>query len=204
MKKTELYKPLAIYFERAIAAAEHLAPERVTALLPISDFIQKNEGKASLVFICTHNSRRSHFGQIWAQLAAWYFGKDAITTFSGGTEATAFNPRAVAALRRAGFRIEAAAGDNPLYRISGGDELPVITAFSKIYDDAANPSNGFVAIMTCSEADHDCPVVQGARIKIPLHYRDPKEADGTPEESSRYDERCFQIATEMAWIMKRK
>ena len=29
-----------------------------------------------VLFICTHNSRRSHNSQIWAQVAAYYYGFD--------------------------------------------------------------------------------------------------------------------------------
>jgi arsenate reductase (thioredoxin) len=60
---------------------------------------------AKLLFIYTHNSRRSHIAQIWAQTAALYYGVAPVETFSGGMEATAFNPRAVAALQRVGFEI---------------------------------------------------------------------------------------------------
>ena len=51
--------------------------------------------EVSLVFICTHNSRRSHMAQVWAQAAAHQFGIDHVHTFSGGTEKTAFNSNAV-------------------------------------------------------------------------------------------------------------
>ena len=59
-----------------------------------------------LNFICTHNSRRSHMGQIWAQTAAEYFSVANVYCFSGGTEVTAFNPRAVKAIKNAGFLVE--------------------------------------------------------------------------------------------------
>jgi len=55
---------------------------------------------AEITFICTHNSRRSHLGQIWAQTASAYYGLSGVRTFSGGTEATACNERTVAALMR--------------------------------------------------------------------------------------------------------
>jgi arsenate reductase len=154
-----------------------------------------------MTFICTHNSRRSHFGQVWAAVAAAHFGLENITTFSGGTEATAFNPRAVAALERAGFSIENPGGDNPKYKVRFGEAADALTCFSKKYDDASNPQKGFVAVMTCSDADRNCPIVPGAVARFATPYVDPKEADNTPQETARYDERCKQIATEMLYLM---
>ena len=73
---------------------------------------------AQLTFICTHNSRRSHMSQIWAMTAAYHYGLDKVSAYSGGTEATACNCRTVTALRRAGFDItDATAGDNPVYLV---------------------------------------------------------------------------------------
>jgi protein-tyrosine phosphatase/arsenate reductase len=30
--------------------------------------------KAKLIYICTHNSRRSHFGQVWVNVVAEFYG----------------------------------------------------------------------------------------------------------------------------------
>ncbi|MCB0818945.1 MAG: protein-tyrosine-phosphatase, partial [Flavobacteriales bacterium] len=68
--------------------------------------------------------------------------------------------------------------------------------------DPANPQKGFCAVMTCSEADANCPIVRGALDRVSLPYVDPKEADDTPEEAARYDERCLQIATELWYVMQ--
>ena len=57
--------------------------------------------------------------------------------------------------------------------------------------------------MTCSEADEACPVVLGAALRIPIRYEDPKIYDGTHEESTAYDARCLQIATEMLYLFSR-
>jgi len=135
--------------------------------------------------------------------AAAYFGVDGVRTFSGGTEATAFNPRAVAAIERAGFVVESSGGNNPHYHVTFADSGPVLECFSKTYDHPCNPREGFAAVMTCSDADEACPVVFGAAMRSPIHYEDPKAADGTPEETSVYDARCLQIATEMLYLFSR-
>lgn len=186
---------------------EGISGERKADLDAIAAWIRgrRSAGQtASLVFICTHNSRRSHMGQVWAATAAAYFGVDGIETFSGGTEATAFNPRAVAALSRAGFRIAGdETADNPRYEVSFSDAVAASTAWSKTWDDPANPSDGFAAIMTCSDADKACPFVRGADARFAIPYEDPKVADGTDAESSRYDARSLQIASEMLYVLSR-
>lgn len=159
--------------------------------------------EAKLVFVCTHNSRRSQMAQLLMAAAARRAGLAGVTTYSAGTERTAFNPRAVDALRRAGLGIEARApGDNPRYTVRLGDGGPEIAAFSKRLDDAELPKAGFVAVMTCSQADAACPFVPGADKRIALPYDDPKVADGTPEEAARYDERVAQIGRDMVWVAK--
>jgi arsenate reductase len=139
-------------------------------------------------------------GQIWATTAAAYYGVDNVKAFSGGTEATSFNPRAVAALEHAGFKLENPGGDNPHYKVTFSEKQPALESFSKKFEDPANPQENFAAVMTCAQADKNCPVVPGASIRVPLHYEDPKAADGTPEEASTYDERVRQIGSEMFYL----
>ncbi len=186
---------------------EAIDPERREALDQLASWIDGRRAAGQpvrLLFICTHNSRRSHMGQLWAATAAAHFGVDDVATFSGGTEATAFNPRAVASLQRAGFEIEPNGdGDNPRYEVSYSPSQPVLWAWSKTYDDSANPSDGFAAVMTCSAADEACPFVRGADLRIAIPYDDPKAADGTPHEAATYDERSAQIATEMLYVFSR-
>lgn len=161
-------------------------------------------GRLLLTFICTHNSRRSHLAQIWAQVAARRFHLSAIETFSSGTEATAFDRRAVAALERAGFQVTITEpGRNPVYAVrANGDAAPML-CFSKKFGEPPNPQSGFVAVMTCSSADAACPVVSGAAARVVLEYEDPKAFDGTAREAQAYDERCAQIAREMLYLFER-
>jgi arsenate reductase len=203
MKRSDHHVSIRFRFSSSV-----LPEERREPLDRLAQFVmeRRERGEAArLLFICTHNSRRSHMGQIWASVAAAHHGIDGVETFSGGTEATAFDPRAVAALRRAGIGIEATNGDaaNPRYAVSFADSRPALEAFSKKYDDPPNPTEGFAAIMTCSEADQACPFVQGAALRVALPYADPKASDGTPREEATYDERCQQIATEMFYLFSR-
>ncbi len=182
--------------------AETPPPERRERLEELARAIAQAPSQP-LVFICTHNSRRSQLAQVWARAAAARFGFDELRTHSGGTEATAFHANAVAALERAGFAV--GRGDeerNPTQTVVGGDGVRV-SCWSKTFGDPANPQRGFTAVMTCAEADEACPFVPGAAARISLPYVDPKVADGTPDAARVYDERCAQIAREMLWVMRR-
>lgn len=175
--------------------------DRKQILNLLVEFIEKKKKAGepvTLNFICTHNSRRSHIAQLWAQAAAHYYGIKNVFCFSGGTEATAFNPRAVKAIQDAGFTItKTNEGENPVYEVRYADDAAPVIAFSKTYDDPFNHNKDFAAIMTCSHADENCPLVVGASYRIALTYDDPKDFDGTPLESEKYAERVHQIGTEI-------
>ena len=199
-----IYPQLKNYIVTLVSKFDSIPLERRARLDALATYIVDKRNAAEpayLNFICTHNSRRSHMSQIWAAVAVEYFELDEIHCFSGGTESTAFNYRAVAALERIGFQIEHSDGDNPRYQVAFSPDAAPLTCFSKVYDDPSNPQSNFAAVMTCSHADAHCPFIpETTRISVP--YEDPKEADDTPEESSRYDERVFQIGREMFYLMR--
>lgn len=205
--KPNLIEPLRPYVEKIAAELDKVPAERKVLLGEIAAKIaaQLADGKqANLTFICTHNSRRSHMSQIWAQTAAYYYGLDRINAFSGGTETTACNCRTVYAMRRAGFSIVNTTTDdkkNPAYLVQFADDQPPVKAYSKLYNADGNPKQGFIALMTCSQADLKCPVVEGSIARYPIHYVDPKICDDTPEETNAYNERCAEIAREIFYIM---
>lgn len=207
MRELNFHSNLDAKIENLIKAFDQIPNERKGKLDTIAHYISAKRDKnelAQLTFICTHNSRRSHMSQIWAMTAAYYFDiSDHLRSFSGGTEATAFNPRAIAALERAGFEIENPGGDNPHVFLSAGNKFPKIECFSKTYDDVSNPSQNFAAIMTCSDADKNCPIVPGAEMRFSIPYIDPKLSDGTPLEKATYDERSDQIGREMFYLMSK-
>lgn len=204
---TDPWRPLARYIGDRISEFDAIPEDRKRELTSMADFVTASLDTgttARLTFICTHNSRRSHLGQVWAQVAAHHFGLDSLVqTYSGGTEVTAFNGRAVGTLRRAGLDIHPAViDDNPHYAVHYAEgEAPMI-CFSKRYDDAGqNPVGGFAAVMTCDNADRACPVVYGSSARFSIPYEDPKVSDGTAEEKDTYDARCAQIAREMLFVM---
>lgn len=184
-----------------------VSDERKIVLQPLIDYIQlkvSEQKNANLNFICTHNSRRSHLAQVWAQAAAHYYHIKNVHCYSGGTEATALFPMAAKTLENAGFEIQPLSeGKNPVYAINfAKNEHPVI-GFSKTFDNAFNPQSEFAAIMTCSQADADCPYIPGAEKRIPVKYGDPKAFDNSPQQAEKYKERSNEIATEMLFVFSK-
>lgn len=201
MKNLPLYPALAQTIAQLPITA--ISTARKGSLQMLIDYIQTcvdADETILLHFICTHNSRRSQLSQIWAQAAAYYHGM-AAHCFSGGVEVTAFNERAVAAVERAGFNVLCHPNrPNPCYLIGfAGDALPCV-AYSKLYNDPANPQGNFAAVMTCSDADENCPYIPGTRARIPVRYDDPKAFDDTPLEAEKYTERLLQIGAEMWYV----
>ena len=192
------------YLEQRIREFDQIPDERKSELKKISQYVNRRvrAGEpAKLTFICTHNSRRSHLSQIWAAVAVSHYKLEKIETYSGGTETTAFNPRAIAALERAGLKVESVkGGENPHYAVQFQESADPLICFSKIYHDPPNPQKEFCAVMTCSQADRACPLVVGSSLRVALPFDDPIIADGTSKETARYDERCAQISREMLYL----
>lgn len=163
----------------------------------------KSDGRVALVAVCTHNSRRSQFAQAWCEVAVDHYKMSGLDCYSCGTEATACNPRTIAALERSGWLVErpTATESNPRYKCTLGN-APSVTLWSKAFGDESLPTKQIVAMMCCDEADQACPHVPGAVARIPLHYVDPKVSDSTAQESPNYDQRCNQIAAEMFYLVR--
>lgn len=181
--------------------------ERKTVLQPLIDFIQAKIDKQKeicLNFICTHNSRRSHLSQIWAQTMAHHFNIKDVQCYSAGTEATALFPVIVETLIGSGFSIRKKdEKNNPIYSIKFAENQHPIIGFSKTLNDDFNPKSEFAAIMTCTQADEDCPFIVGAEKRIAIPFEDPKAFDNTTQQLEKYKERSLQIATEMLYVFSK-
>ena len=184
-----------------------ISNERKEILQPLIDFIQnkvENKQEVRLNFICTHNSRRSHLCQVWAQTLAYHFQIKNVYSYSGGTEATALFPKIPQILEIQGFKIQKISeGDNPVYGIKFDENQLSIIGFSKTYFDDFNPKSNYTAIMTCSQADNGCPSISGAEKRIAVTYNDPKEFDNSALQQEKYLERSLQIASEMYYVFSK-
>lgn len=183
---------------------DQISEERKVTLTPLIDFIKEKKAVQApilLNFICTHNSRRSHLTQVWAQVMSEYYHIDKVHAYSGGTEATAMFPKVVETLISQGLQIKKATeSTNPIYYIKFGENIQPLVGFSKVFEDDFNPKSDFAAIMTCSSADEGCPFVFGCSKRIPITYEDPKAFDGTDLQNEKYLERSLEIATEMKFV----
>ncbi|WP_422081977.1 low molecular weight phosphatase family protein [Ulvibacterium sp.] len=184
-----------------------ISDKRRNTLQPLITFIQNkvdHEQEIRLNFICTHNSRRSHLSQVWAQTMAAYFNVKNVYCYSGGTEATALFPMAATTLANSGFQVKTIGqGPNPVYAIKYAENAHPVIGFSKTFDDDFNPSSEFAAILTCSQADEGCPFIAGAEKRIPITYEDPKAFDNTAQQAEKYRERSLQIATELFYVFSK-
>ena len=195
--------------EKTIAAFNHenISKERKEILSQLIDFIQSKVNRKEEVrlnFICTHNSRRSHLSQVWAQTMAFYFDIKNVSCYSGGTESTALFPKVAETLQNTGFEVKTLSeNSNPVYSIKYAENEHPVIGFSKKLDDDFNPKSGFAAVMTCSQADEGCPIVLGAERRIPLTFDDPKLFDNTPQQAEKYNERSLQIASELFYVFSK-
>lgn len=201
---SKLFPAVEKYLDTRSQEFDQIPSERKALLKKIALYVKdriKAGQPAKLTFICTHNSRRSQISQIWAAAAASHYGIAGVKTYSGGTEVTAFNPRAVAAMERAGLKVEKTDDSkNPHYTVRFQESKEPLVCFSKVYSDQPNPKEDFCAVMTCARADKNCPLVNGCSLRVAVPYEDPKVADGKPEEAAKYDERCVQISREMLYL----
>ena len=181
-----------------------ISTERKAILQPLTEFIQSkvsNQQDIRINFICTHNSRRSHLSQVWAQTLAYHFNIKNVFCYSGGTESTALFPIVAETLQNSGFQIKTISKNkNSIYSIKYAYNQHPIIGFSKRLNADFNPKSEFAAIMTCDSANEACPFVSGAEKRIPITFEDPKAFDNTPQQAEKYNERSLQIATELFYV----
>jgi arsenate reductase len=204
MKNASLFRDIKLVINSLETAT--ILQERKEILQNLIDYIQTKVNSKETIrinFICTHNSRRSHLSQVWAQTMAFFFGIENVFCYSGGTEATALFPMAAKTLSNAGFEIAILSkGKNPVYAIKYAENEHPIIGFSKKLDDDFNPKSQFIAIMTCDAANEACPFVPGAEKRISMMFLDPKAFDNTPQQEEKYQERSLQIATELKYVFE--
>ena len=103
-----------------------------------------------------------------------------------------------------GFQINSKDGGvNPVYEVYFSDSTTPTHCFSKVYNDNFNPSSNFAAIMTCGDAEENCPFIPGVELRIATTYNDPKAFDGTSQAAEKYKERCLQIALETLYVFSK-
>ncbi|MFD2552512.1 protein-tyrosine-phosphatase [Bizionia sediminis] len=201
-KKTPLFPEIKAFIDAL--NPNTISNKRKTALQPLINFIQTKASENETIrlnFICTHNSRRSHLAQIWAQTIGTYFHIENLFCYSAGTETTALYPTVAKTLQNSGFLIhKISETENPIYSIKFGSNSHPIIGFSKALNSHFNPVSGFAAVVTCAQADAGCPFIAGAEKRIIITFEDPKIYDTTAQQEEKYHERSLQIATGMFYV----
>lgn len=113
--------------------------------------------KRRVLFVCTHNSARSHMAE--AMLRAW--AGDRFEASSAGTEATGIKPETIQVMQEIGISLD-------------GHRSKTIEEFR------GQSFEWFITV--CDEAQKNCPVLPGVEHVGHWSIEDPSLADGTPEE----------------------
>ncbi|MBI2259589.1 MAG: protein-tyrosine-phosphatase [Flavobacteriia bacterium] len=183
-----------------------LNDDRKVKLDTITDFIIKNQQQplpSQLIFVCTHNSRRSHLSQIWFQIVAEYFSIQNVYSFSAGTEVTALHLNVIKLLENEHFKISIEfQKKNPKVEIDYGGQQKIIS-FSKTINDVSLPKSNFSCVMTCTDAEKNCPFIPEADFRFSLPYEDPKAFDNTPQVERAYKKTSDNILTEMMYLFSK-
>ena len=154
-----------------------------------------NNSYPNILFVCTHNSRRSQFAEIWANTINCIL-KQKIKIFSAGIFKTAVHYQVINAIRDAGFNIRKK-GNN--YYLKYSNNYKEIKIYSKKIDDI-NTNSFLIVINTCSDADINCPSLPNTLERFLLSYEDPKISDNTKFEKKIYQETCKKIASEIFYL----
>ena len=202
--KNDKFNPRLLSTIKTVISHE-IAASRKPILNELIKYINSkvaSESEVHLNFICTHNSRRSQFCQIWAETASAYYNKKTYC-YSGGLVVTEFNVNAVNTMKKCGFDVIKSGSKNPTYSLYySNSRVRPISVFSKLYNDPANKANSFAAITTCSDAEENCPFILNAEKRIFLQYDDPKLFDNLPNKMEKYFDCSLQIASELFYVFR--
>ena len=144
-----------------------------------------------IVFVCTHNSRRSIYCEVWGKIIANKYSKN-INFYSAGTKKTSVYGEVIKSFSRLGIKSK---GNIIQYKEKS------ILLKSKTLEEIQ--LDKFICIFTCSKAERSCPIDTRSVVNIPLLFDDPKKFDGLKNERIEYQKTCSQIAEKINFILKR-
>jgi len=198
-----MYPKIELIISKLLVSFDSIPSPRKQKLIELASHLKvalNSSNKLNLLFVCTHNSRRSHMGQVWGQLAANYYKMDNVNSFSAGTEVTELNSNVIEMIQKVGCKVSTFQnGSNPAYLIEFGQNQS-LTCFSKLIEHESNPKAGFFAIMMCTEAEANCPFVPGAIHRIGLPFDDPKAYDNTLKVSDAYLSTFEEIGVQILYL----
>ncbi|MBC8111544.1 MAG: hypothetical protein H7Y04_10830, partial [Verrucomicrobia bacterium] len=155
---------------------------------------------SNLLFVCTHNSRRSQLCQVWGQIAAFHYDLPLVKCFSGGLETENVSEKILQTLEHAGFHVDNPETQNvynPQHKVYYSTEFDYISLFSKPYNDAGNPKNNFCTVMNCTPSGEKYQQIDGSKLNVSLIYQNPKDNDDKPDETQVYKQISYKVSLEM-------
>ena len=198
-----LFSTIHNYCDKTVNSFNLISNDRKKILDDISSKINghvQNDKELNLLFVCTHNSRRSQFAQVWAHLAINYFGLLNLNSFSCGSEQTMIHENTITALESFGFRVQNEKNNKINFYFS---ENSYVECFSKTFLHNSLPDNQIISLMTCDDADKNCPLITGSLSRISLPYSDPKIYDDSSECILEYQKTSNHIAQEIFYIFSK-
>jgi len=117
-----------------------------------------NQGKITVLFLCTGNSCRSQIAEAWLRR----LGGDRFTVYSAGLEPHGVNPFTIKVMEESGFDIRE-------HR-------------SKHLEEYIGKVNFNYLITVCGNADERCPVFPGMGRRLHWPFEDPAAFKGSEEE----------------------
>ncbi len=145
----------------------------------------------NIVFLCTHNSRRSQLCQIWGSILSKIYKID-LNFHSAGSEKTEVHKNIFYCLSNAGVKV----GDNKIHF----EDLTINLRSKRLGEIKAKK---FIAIMTCSDAEKSCPTDPRSIKNIKIIYEDPKIFDNSEREKEEYYKTSKSIAEDLNYIIKK-
>tara|TARA_Y100001949_G_C15986510_1_gene330879 strand:+ start:2001 stop:2567 length:567 start_codon:yes stop_codon:yes gene_type:complete len=158
----------------------------------IASVINENLNKTrSIVFLCTHNSRRSQICEVWGKVFAEIYRKK-ININSAGAFKTVVHSQVYESIVKCGLVVDNKKEiffDKKKFKLN-----------SKTIDSLT--MKNFIAVMTCSNAEKSCPNDPRSIRNIKMFFNDPRIYDETDKMSREYLNTTIYIAEELNYIFK--
>ena len=158
----------------------------------IASVINENLNKTrSIVFLCTHNSRRSQICEVWGKVFAEIYRKK-ININSAGAFKTVVHSQVYESIVKCGLIVNNKKEiffDKKKFKLN-----------SKTTDSIT--MKNFIAVMTCSDTEKSCPHDSRSVRNIKMFFNDPRIYDETDKMSREYLKTTTYIAEELNYIFK--
>lgn len=162
---------------------------------------RRNKAPGQITFISSNESTVAQMAQAWSKAAAYYFGFNDFSVYSGGLNPENISVNAIIALEKAGFIVyKTNVKGVEVYRIKYAYNLEPLVAFPKKINHVKNPGDNFMAVILDANAEMNIGNIRGTYHRLLLEYDDPKGYDGSDFEMTKYQESCKTIAIEMFYV----